>query len=403
LRLLVLAPLLACAACTDVVEVLTPPPVAGNAPGDAGSDAAPPRDAGISGVTVDGGQEHTCATRDGALYCFGSGSRGKLGLGDTSDRTRPARVGVDADWIWAAAATQHSCALRSDGTVHCFGANDVGQLGVPGLQESLVPLQVALPAPAQHVIAEHNHTCALLEGGRLSCWGENTEGQLGLGDTYPADNYFEPVEVARDTAAGPVSSCTAVDTGQGNVCSLRAPGELHCWGRNSANQWNVAGAPLQIRAPVRVGTASDWISVQAGQDSSCVINASDELYCSGNNSFANLGTGDRVSRETLTLIAPGTSFRSVSIDTFHGCALTTSDALYCWGRAIEGQLGLGDLIDRESPALVPGGPWKQVAVGRFFTCAVDQADELFCTGADDSGQLGLGDTNRRNVLELVTF
>ena len=81
MRFLVLAPLLACAACTDVVEVLTPPPVAGNAPGDAGSDAAPPRDAGISGVTVDGGQEHTCATRDGALYCFGSGSRGKLALG----------------------------------------------------------------------------------------------------------------------------------------------------------------------------------------------------------------------------------------------------------------------------------------------------------------------------------
>jgi alpha-tubulin suppressor-like RCC1 family protein len=199
-----------------------------------------------------------------------------------------------------------------------------------------------------------------------------------------------------------VATHTAVDTGQGSACGLRG-GELYCWGRNSSNQWDVDGAPLQIREPVRVGTAGDWASVQTGQDSTCAINAASELYCSGYNAFANLGTGDRDSRTVLSQIAPGTLFRSVSIDTFHGCAVGVDGGLHCWGRAIEGQLGFGDLVEREAPELVSPGPYKQVAVGRFFSCVVSEDDELFCTGADDSGQLGLGDTERRNVFERVTF
>jgi alpha-tubulin suppressor-like RCC1 family protein len=155
-------------ACSDVVEVLTPASGTADA---APPDTGPPREGDITGVTVDGGGEHTCATVDGALYCWGSGSRGKLGIGVTGDQTRPARVGIDSDWQLTTAATQHSCALRSDGSVYCFGANDVGQLGVAGVTESRTPVQVELPGPATFVVAEHNHTCALLASGRLYCWG----------------------------------------------------------------------------------------------------------------------------------------------------------------------------------------------------------------------------------------
>jgi alpha-tubulin suppressor-like RCC1 family protein len=418
-------------ACTEVVEVLTPPS-SGLVPGDAGLDSslpldsgasgsggasdaglegspdatsdAAPRDAGIVGTSVDCGDTHTCATQDGRLYCWGAGSRGRLGLGDATDRTSPVQVGIDADWEQATAAAQHSCARRADGSVFCFGANDLGQLGVPAVTESFVPVQVTLPAAATFVVAESNTTCALLGDKRLFCWGENTEGQLGLGDGYPGENHFEPIEVASLTDAGPPSDYAAVDTGQGHVCAVRDPGELYCWGRNTGSQLGQGpGAPGQIREPTRVGGSANWLFVQAGQDSGCAINDADELYCWGNNSFANLGTGDRDNRDAPTLIAAGTAFSSVSIDTFHACGLGSGGTLRCWGRGIEGQLGTGDLMDQEAPAVVSSEVWKQVAVGRFFTCAVRDDEGVYCTGENSAGQLGQGDTERRNQLSLVTF
>ncbi len=421
-------------ACSEVVDVLTPPVSGGTAGADAGLDAAPdasvdaggssgsaaqdagpdgdsgaeldaaPRDAGIVGTTLDSGDAHTCATVDGRLYCWGAGSRGRLGLGDTMDRTRPVQVGIDADWVEVTAAAQHSCVLNAGGDVYCFGANDQGQLGVSNVTESLEPLPIPLPAPATFVVAEQNATCALLADERLYCWGENIEGQLGLGDTYPGDNHFEPIEVASTAEAGATANYLAVDTGQGHVCAVRSPGELYCWGRNTGNQLGLGGGvEIQFREPTRVGTLSNWESVQAGQESSCAINSAHELYCWGSNSFAELGTGDRDDRDLPALIAAGSSFNAVSIDTFHGCAIDVLGELYCWGRGVEGQLGTGDVLDRESPERVSTEHWKQVAVGRFFTCAVRDDDVIHCTGDNGAGALGQGDTERRKSLAPVTL
>ncbi len=416
--------------CTDVVSVLTPPreagePDAGGAgsggkgvAGSGGRDSVP--DAGdggrpnagsggesgapaIEGVTLDAGGGHVCATREGALYCWGSGSRGKLGTGDTDDRHRPARVGKGSEWIRATSGSQHSCALDASGEVSCFGANDVGQLGVPGMPESLTPVQVTLPEAASFVITEANTTCALLVDERVFCWGENTEGQMGLSDGFPGENYFEPIEVASLGASG-TARYRAIDTGHGHVCGIRDSGALYCWGRNTAEQLGLGPDAFdQIREPTRVGDSTEWGFVQAGQDSSCAIDTSGALYCWGTNTFANLGTGDRETYDVPTAIAPEIAFSAISIDTFHSCALDRDGALYCWGRGNEGQLANGEWVDREVPTLASSESFGSVAVGRFFTCAVRVDGAVFCSGSNDGGQLGQGDTERRSVLSLVAF
>jgi alpha-tubulin suppressor-like RCC1 family protein len=299
--------------------------------------------------------------------------------------------------------SQHSCAVREGGEVECFGANDVGQLGVSGMPESTTPVEVELPEPASFVITEVNTTCALLADRRLFCWGENTEGQLGLSDGYPGENYFEPIEVG---SLEPSSTALyrAVDVGHGHVCGIRDSGALYCWGRNTAEQLGLGlDAPDQVREPTRVGDSTGWRSVQAGADSSCVIDGAAALYCWGTNTFANLGTGDRETYELATPVAPEIAFSRVSIDTFHSCAVDQGGALYCWGRGNEGQLANGEWVDREVPTLVPGETFSSVAVGRFFTCAVHVDGAVFCSGSNDGGQLGQGDTERRSVLSLVAF
>jgi alpha-tubulin suppressor-like RCC1 family protein len=385
--------------CSRVSDVLTLnpenlPDASGQTP-DAAPDAAAPGT--LTTSSVDSGVGHSCATLHGVLYCWGDNSRGQLGLGDTTARDRPTRIGVLGDWARVAAGANHSCALRSDGTAHCFGADDIGQLGQAGLGQSLVPLSVALPVAATQIVTESNHVCVIGGDGALVCWGENIEGEIGQADSPPFVSQFAPVSVGTD------HDWTAVDTGQGHTCGLRGPGDLYCWGRNTSSQLGLGdGAPEQTRVPTRVGTAT-YSRIHAGQNHTCGIRTDGSLECWGDNQFGNLGTGDRVAHSSPIRIGDQQDWLEISLDTFHSCAIDASSHLFCWGRNVEGQLGVGDTDDRLSPTPIPGEGFTQVAVGRFHTCALKSDDSVWCTGANDSSQLGLGDTERRSAFTELSF
>lgn len=363
----------------------------GGAPATGGVPSRPER------VRLDSGSYHSCVVLDGALFCWGQNQRGRLGVGDTENRVRPARVGTDSDWSDVTAGNEHSCALKTDGSVHCFGTNDHGQVGVAGVNDVLSPLRVELPRPALLLSAEEHFTCALLDDGSLYCWGANIEGQLGQNDQYPGDDSPSPLRVTE------FNDYLAVDVGQGHACALRAPGTPYCWGRNTASELGLgAGAPQQTRVPGLVVDATDFTAIAAGQNHSCAIRGLGELACWGGNNHGNLGTGDRDQRDVPTTIIPD-GVAAVSLDTFHTCALAADQSLSCWGRNAEGQLGTGDIDDRSTPAGVAGLRFEQVAAGRFFTCAVDTEHAVLCTGANESGQLGFGDTERRSAFEPLAY
>jgi len=414
-------------ACTEVVEVLagaggasgTPTPSAGGSsgaplPGTGGSGAAGaageklenggesasggafPIDPSL-GVSVDAGDGQGCATRHGALYCWGKGSDGRLGLGDTNDRESPTRVGVDSDWFAVATGVAHTCALKTDGSVWCFGSSAVGQLGQGTTESSGLPLRVPLSRKAVQLSSEANTACAVLETGQLYCWGRNWEGNIGLNDTHPGVDQLSPVR------SGDFSDWQITGTGDGHTCGVRGVGLLYGWGRNTAANLGLGQIDdQQRRVATRIGSDDDWVSVVSGQDSSCGLRIGGALYCWGGNSFGNLGLGDRDQRLVPTQVVAARTWKQVAIDTFHGCGIDGDDQLYCWGRGIEGQLGTGDNDERLEPELVGSG-FAQVAVGRMFTCAVTLTSDVMCTGENAAGQLGLPGNMRRNEFTTLTF
>lgn len=404
--------------CSEVTEVLTPPPAAGGSGGSVGSlpttgsagtfggsamatggtgatDGAGGADPGNGIVMLDAGVDHSCAVFQGALYCWGDNQRGRLGVGDGENRASPARVGLLDSWVQVTTGADHSCALRADGTVWCFGANDVGQVGSPGVNDVVSPIAVTLPNAAVAIASESYFTCAVLGDGSLHCWGENTEGMLGQDDTYPGDPAFLPLRV------GAFADWSSVDAGQGHTCGVRLPGSLWCWGRNTDYQLGLgADVGEQYRSPQQVGSNSDWTQVQAGQNHSCALRVAGELWCWGEGQFGALGTGDLDHRANPARVDER-QYTQVSLDTFHTCAVDSAADLWCWGRNAEGQLGLGDIEDRVLPTRVATGGWAQVAAGRFYTCAKKLDATIWCTGANEVGQLGLGDTERRNEFSRV--
>lgn len=91
---------------------------------------------------ITAGNAHTCALRQGEVYCWGSNQVGQLGSGAPKMQTRPALV-PDLEGITViAAGSGHQCAATEDGSVWCWGNSFFGQAGGVAGQNVLRPQRV---------------------------------------------------------------------------------------------------------------------------------------------------------------------------------------------------------------------------------------------------------------------
>ena len=60
---------------------------------------------------------------------WGDNGYGKLGLGDTTNRSSPTQVGSLTNWAAIASGNQDTVAVKTDGTLWCWGRNNDGQAG----------------------------------------------------------------------------------------------------------------------------------------------------------------------------------------------------------------------------------------------------------------------------------
>lgn len=87
------------------------------------------------------GSYHSLALQpDGTLWAWGYNYNGQLGLGDTTDRNAPTRVGTG--FVSVAAGQYHSLGLKADGTLWAWGRNNLGALGLGDNTNRLIPAQV---------------------------------------------------------------------------------------------------------------------------------------------------------------------------------------------------------------------------------------------------------------------
>src|SRR5688572_21999754 len=60
---------------------------------------------------VSAGYKSTCGVKtDDTLWCWGDNTYGQLGLGDTTDRLVPTRVGTHTTWRNVTVGREHACA-----------------------------------------------------------------------------------------------------------------------------------------------------------------------------------------------------------------------------------------------------------------------------------------------------
>jgi hypothetical protein len=235
--------------------VLLPMPVLRRNPDDPSGMSPPVPLTGVMEIrTSTAFSGFSCARTASELLCWGSDESGQLGTGDEihgecvlgmtrancSDIAVPLS-GIDAGRVRQLSLGQsHACALLDDGTLLCWGGNEAGQLGTGDTMQRSAPTRVPGISGVRQVAAGASHTCVLLTDGSVRCWGLNRVGQLGDGETDHGTRCRLGADIA-DCSLTPVQVAVIDDgqflaTGRNHSCVIRATNEVWCWGENDKLQ-----------------------------------------------------------------------------------------------------------------------------------------------------------------------
>lgn len=278
---------------------------------------------------------------------------------------------------FVSAGDNHTCARKTGGGVWCWGSNSRGQLGIgrdsSGNQfgNQKLPKQLAAISNALGVYAGGYHTCATINTNTtannppsdttVSCWGDNSKGQLGIGSDTTATCgtginmgpcALFPRAVQGATTDSKLDNIRSINAGLAYTCAVKNGGALWCWGSNRYGQLGT-GNTTDSKIPIRVKASSsafidDVLQVSSGRNHTCARKNSGSLLCWGYNASGQLGRGNRVN-SSLPIGVFSNGAEGIAAGNWSTCASKTDGALWCWGNNSKGQLGIGNLIDQLLP------------------------------------------------------
>ena len=272
-----------------------------NTPSDVGDISL-----GGSALAVSAGYSHTCALMNGGhVRCWGQGEM--LGHGSTADigdDEAPSSVGNvplgAGSVIKVAAGVFHTCALHLNGTVRCWGNGSAGQLGY-GNTNDIGDDEPASAAGTVNVggfvvdIDTGDHfTCALLSTGGVRCWGFSGNGQLGYGNAEWVGDNETPASVG-DIQLGGLA--TAISAGDDHACALLDTGDVRCWGDGSSGRLgygneNDIGDDEHPSSAGNVDIGGVAMAISAGSNRTCALLQTGAVRCWGEGSTGVLGYGN---------------------------------------------------------------------------------------------------------------
>lgn len=360
------------------------------------------------------GASHSCAIlEDGRIACWGDGSRGQLGDGNSGkgwQRAAPGVIDGIEDAVAIRAGGDTTCAILGDGGVRCWGDGAFGQLGDGHAEDgylSAVPVVVKDLAGVVDLAADGANACAVLSDGSVRCWGRNAaDAWLGFesADCGPyALNPGDPTPTGVPCEATPrevpgLHDAVAVESGGGHNCVITKGGTARCWGADHFGQLGDgnSGPDAFHAAPVEVGNLADVQRLALGTSHTCAAaGPAATVLCWGDNAAGQLGIGTNALDSYKITPTDVTSLKSVVDLDAAGrttCAVLADSTVSCWGDTatvlpVSPEKGGSALV----PTPVPGVAGAvAVRTGGAHVCALMADATVTCWGLGDHGQLGTG-------------
>lgn len=251
-------------------------------------------------------------TTAGRALCWGRNNTGGLGDGTLTDRASPTPVSGDLLFQFLRSTGTHTCGITETKEVYCWGWSDRGQVGsgaadmCSGTPCSLVPALVDTDQQFRSLSLSSVSSCGLEDSGDLYCWGA-----LSSRTTVTTPQPFVPGYRFKQVASATWQQC-----------GIGMDGQTYCWPIYFS--W---ADPAPIGGPQLV-----YISDAVGGHF-CGLDAGGAAYCWGTNYLGQLGIGV-FSDTVITTPQPvvgGLSFTSIAAGDQYTCAMTASSQVYCWG------------------------------------------------------------------------
>lgn len=283
---------------------------------------------------------------------------------------------------------------------------------IVGLYLALL-FSIAGAASAASVAAGNKSTLYVSDSGDLFGWGANPAGQLGDGSTTDRSSPVIPAETGpwARVATGLIAPPDADDASTHSL-AIKQNGTLWAWGDNSRGQLGL-GDTVDRSEPVRIGSASNWVAVDAGTSFSVALNTMGEIWVWGDNTHGQLGPGVAAAFRPVPVrladkdgdASYNDTFIAVAAGADHVLALHRSStsaslgAIFAWGKNNEGQLGLGTPVsDSPNPVQVGGSAlWRVIEAGVDNSFAIDAYGKLYAWGFSAFGGLGIGSAQVTNI------
>lgn len=285
---------------------------------------------GVTDVAV--GYEHTCAIRNGELYCWGSNIDSQLGLTAKSVFASPTLILQNAKQV--AASGRWTCAV-ADEKLLCFGTKLLKNERdtVPTLFSG-VPV-IVISGAVKSVALSSSHACAVV-GKALRCFGLNDSGEIGNGDVNGLSVTL-PFEVF-------ANGVTFVSVAEGRTCALQS-GIFKCFGLSFGDRKIDETAGAWRDKNLLPYEASFWNPHLPGK----LLSANGAVLGSDGNLLYGSYYHARgiVQKIALGIVHFDFSETKPSETEASGCMLFQNHQMKCWGSNLFGQLGTGSRSARE--------------------------------------------------------
>lgn len=195
--------------------------------------------------------------------------------------------------------------------------------------------------------------------GLLSTWGSKS--------TSPGRFLFGP-----PLPDGPVRPQLA--SSMEGVVLLAPDGSLWAWGGTRSDLRGIAGSVARTKAPVRIGSDTDWRAVTVGGSQVLAVKANGTLWGWGYSHEGELLTTSKTAALPPAQLGSETNWANVHVGHGHVLALKRDGSLWAWGRNTYGAVGDGSVTNVFVPTHIsPGAKWK-VVVGPSFNSFGIQTD-----------------------------
>lgn len=328
---------------------------------------------------------------DGTVKAWGSNEYGQLGLGDTVNRNTPtvapALKGVkDIDLGFI-----HSIAIMSDGTVKAWGLNSSGQLGLGDTTNRVTPTVItSFGTNVSQVYCGQYTSFALMKDGTVMYWGDSGFGELGLGDNI---RRLIPTLIA-DLG----NSTKKLFVGGFTTFAMDGTGSVKAWGYNSYGQLGLGDNTSKNRPQPVTSLGSGVNDLSVSSYNGLAITSDGKVKSFGNNTQGQLGLGDRLDRNTPTTIeCLGTDAKKVVMGDFTSYVIMKDGTVRAWGENSYGQIGNGDKVIKDIPTItsLPGTDTVDLVAAYKYAVSISSSGLLRAWGNKYYGQLGLGDNADR--------